>query len=162
MRHEPVPDREQGEGARRLPNPHRLLGDADHQAPHDVDGRDEDARDGLASHELRRAVHGAVEVGLVRHLVSALARLPLVDEARVEVRVDGHLLPRHRVERKPRGDLRDALGALRDDHEVDNDEHEKDDGPHHVVARHDEAPKGVDESPGLRVAQDEPGRRDVQ
>ena len=79
------------------------------------------AGDRVALHELRRAVHRAVEVGLARDLVAALAGLLLVDQAGVEIGVDRHLLAGHRVQREARRDFGDAAGALRDDDEVDAD-----------------------------------------
>ena len=58
---------------------------------------------------------------------AAAARLGLVDEAGVEVGVDGHLLAGHGVEGEPCGDFRDAGGALGDDDELDDDEDREDD-----------------------------------
>jgi hypothetical protein len=90
---------------RGLAHGHVALHDADEDAADDVDERDEQAGDRVALHELRRAVHGAEEVGLARDLVAPLARLRLVDEPRAEVGVDGHLLAGHGVEREARGHL---------------------------------------------------------
>ena len=102
-----------------------LLERADEDAADDVDGGDEQAGDGVALHELRRAVHRAVEVGLARDLGAALAGLLLVDQAGAEIGVDRHLLAGHRVQREARGDFGDAAGALRDDDEVDADENQE-------------------------------------
>ena len=66
LRDESVADREHRVGRRRLCERQSALHDADEDAADDVDGGDEQARDRVALHELRRAVHRAVEVGLAR------------------------------------------------------------------------------------------------
>ena len=88
----------------------------------DVDEDDDDAGDRVAADELAGTVHRAVEVGLLRDLAAAPARLVLADQAGVQVGVDRHLLAGHRVQREARRDLGDAAGALGDDHEVDDDQ----------------------------------------
>ncbi len=65
-------------------------------------------------------VHGAVEVGLLRHLGTALAGAFLVDQAGVQVGVDGHLLAGHRIEHEARAHFGDTAGTLGDHHEVDH------------------------------------------
>ena len=48
--------------------------------------------------------------------------LALVDEAGVQVGVDGHLLAGHRVQREARGHLSGAHRAVADDQELDGDQ----------------------------------------
>jgi hypothetical protein len=79
---------------------HPLLHDADHEAADDVDEDDDDRRDGVAAHELRCAVHRAVEVGRALDVFAALARFGFGDQPGVEVGVDGQLFAGHRVEVK--------------------------------------------------------------
>ena len=79
-----------------------VLERADHEAADDVDDEDQDAGDRVAAHELARAVHRAVEVGLLRDLVAPRDGLLLRDEAGVQVGVDRHLLAGHRVQREAR------------------------------------------------------------
>ena len=68
----------------------------------------------------------------------------LVDQPRVQVGVDGHLLAGHRVQGEARRHLGDASRALGDDHELDDDEdHEHHEADHEVAADHELA-EGVD------------------
>ena len=55
-------------------------------------------------------------------LPPASPRLPLVDDAGVEIGVDRHLLARHGIQGESRRDLRDTPRALRDNDEIDDDE----------------------------------------
>jgi hypothetical protein len=117
LAHEAVADREDRVGPDRAGEVHALdQGDAD--AADQVDGRDDEAGHGVAAHELRGAVHGAVELRLAPDLVAARLGLVGRDQAVVELGVDRHLLAGHRVEGEARGHLADAPGALRD-HELD-------------------------------------------
>ena len=60
-------------------------------------------------------------------LLPAMLRLALVDDAGVQVGVDGHLPARHAVEGESGGHLADARGPLGDDHELDHDDDREDD-----------------------------------
>ncbi len=72
-----------------------------------------------------------------------VARLVLVDGARAQVGVDGHLLARHRVEGEAGRDLGHALGALGHHQELHQGEDGEDHRAHHVVAAHDELAEGL-------------------
>jgi hypothetical protein len=93
------------------PNDRSCMKRDGHAADH-VDQQDQDAGHGIAAHELGGPVHGAVEVGLHRHLTAARLRLLLVDEAGIEVGIDGHLLAGQRVQREAGRHLGDALPPL--------------------------------------------------
>ncbi len=79
-----------------------MLAHADGQAADDVDDQDQDAGDRIAADELAGTVHRAVEVGLAAHFLAPRPGLVLVDQAGVQVGVDGHLLARHRVQGEAR------------------------------------------------------------
>ena len=137
------------------------------EAEHQVDDHDEDAGDGVALHELAGTVHGAVELGLGRDVLSPCLRDILGDEPRVEVGVNRHLLAGHSVEGEPGGDLGDSACALCYDDEVDDDE----DGEHNeadeVVVSYQDVAEGVYHlARGLRslgsVHQHHAGRGDVE
>ena len=97
---------------------HAVAHHADRQAAEDIDDGDDQPGDRVAAHELRRAVHGAVEAALLLQVLAAPAGDLLVDQAGGHVGVDRHLLARHGIQAEPRGDLGDAAGPLGDDHEV--------------------------------------------
>jgi hypothetical protein len=88
--------------------------------------------------------------------------LLLGDEPGVQVGVDRHLLARHRVEREPGPDFGDALGALRDDDELDDGEDEEDHGADHERPADRDLAERLDDLPGVRLAEDEARRGDVQ
>ena len=168
-----VADRELRERAGRLPDRPAELHHADEQPAEHVDGRDDDARDGVAADELAGTVHRPVKVGLARHVLAALPGLLLVDRAGVQVGVDRHLLARHRVEGEPRRDLADPRAALGDDDELDDEDDQEDHDAHRQVAgRHELAERlhhlarGAHRGLGRRRAvaggQDQSRRGDVQ
>ena len=134
---------------------------ADHDAREEVDGDDDQAGDGVAAHELRGAVHRAVEVGLVLDLHAALARLGVGDLAGVQVGVDRHLLAGHGVEGEARADLGDAPGAARDHDELDDHEDQEHHDADDQVAADDEVPNAWITEPASPCGQDQPRDRDV-
>ena len=71
LAHQAVADGEPREELGGLGERHAVLGHADDQPADDVDERDDDAGDGVAADELAGAVHGAVEVGLLRDFLAA-------------------------------------------------------------------------------------------
>ncbi len=112
---------------------------------------------------LLRTVHRAVEVGLVGDLVPAACgpRCSSIS-AGVEVGVDRHLLAGHGVEGEPGGDLGDAAGTVGDDDELDDDQDQEDDQADDDRAADDEVAERLDDLAGVAVAEDEPGRGDVE
>ena len=139
-----------------------LLQHADGDAAEDVDGDDDSAGDRVAAHELGRAVHRAVEVGLVLRSSARRSRASRVgDQAGVQVGVDRHLLAGHRVEGEARADLGDTAGAVRDHDELDDHEDQEDDDADDEVAAHDERAEGVDHLAGIAVREDQARDRDV-
>ena len=118
-----------------------VLEHADGESANNVHQENEDSVNGIAAHEFAGAVHGAVELGLLRNLDAALARLGLADQPRVEVRVDRHLFAGHRIKGEARTDLRDTACALGNHHEIDDHqdhEHHQSDGE---IAAHQHLPE---------------------
>ena len=66
----PSPTDERREGVRGLGRGHVELEHADDEAADEVDRGDDEAGDGVAAHELRGAVHRAVEVGVAGDLLA--------------------------------------------------------------------------------------------
>ena len=131
-------------------------------AADEVDRRDDHGGDRVAATNLRRAVHRAVEVGLLARSPARRSRASLLgDLAGVEVGVDRHLLARHRVEGEARADLGHAAGAVGDDDELDDDEDEEDDEADDHVAADDELAERLDDVARVAVQQDEPRDADV-
>ncbi len=118
--------------------------DADDDAAENVDGRDDEAGDGVAAHEFRGAVHGAEEGALLLQLRAAGLGLALVDEAGGEIGVDRHLLAGDGVEGEARADFGDPRRALGDDEEVDRDEDREDHEADDEIAAHHEFGEAAD------------------
>jgi hypothetical protein len=108
--------------------------DAEDQPADDVDEQDQQAGDRIALHELRRAVHRAVEIGFGADLDAARLRLFGGEQPGVQIGVDRHLLARQRVEREARGDFGYAARALGDDDQVDDHQHDKDEQADDIIA----------------------------
>ncbi len=162
LRDETIADGQKSEALQRLRHAHALLHDADGEAANDVDERNEHRRDGVAAHELARAVHRAVEVSLLLDFAPAFTRLRFVNDAGVEFGVDGHLLAGHRVQGETGGNFRDAACALGDHDEVDDDQDEEHHQPNDIVPTHDEVAERLNDVAGIAVEQNEPRGGDVE
>ncbi len=112
MRDQAVADRQLDEDVGGFAHVHAMAEEADGDAAHDVDRRDDEARDGVAAHEFRGAVHGAEEGTLFLEFAPAQLRHLVVDDTSRQVRVDRHLLAGNGVEGEARADLGDACRAL--------------------------------------------------
>ena len=142
-------------------------GDADDDAAEDVDREDDQAGDGVAADEFRRAVHRTEEGALLFELAAALLGDLLVDQPRRQVGVDRHLLAGDGVEGEARANLGDASRALGDDQEVDGDEDEEDDDADDEVAAHHQTGEAADDVAGGgdplgAVGEDQARGRDVE
>ena len=162
LRDETIADGEDGVLRERLTHRQTFLHDADEDAAHDVDRRDEEAGDRVALHELGRAVHRAVEVRLSRDLQSATTSFLLVDEAGAQIGVDRHLLAGHGVQGESRGHLRHASRALGNDDEVDADENQEQHEPHGIVAADHELAERLNDRAGVPLAENEPRAADAE
>ncbi len=160
-RNQTVSDRQHRVGLEGMLQVHAVLDDADQESRQDVDGRDQNARDCVPLRESRRAVHGAVEFSLGGQLAPPLTRFRFVDQARVQVRVDRHLLARHRVQGETGRHLRDTHRAMVDHHVLNRDQHQEDHHADDVVAAHHERAERLDDAARrgrsrIAVEQDEP------
>ena len=165
--HETFTDRQNRVGLSSGSQIQSVLEDADDQPRHDIDGRDQHRRQRVALGEADRAVHRAVEIGLFTHAFAPGPRLLLVDHPGVEVGVDRHLAPWHRVQGETRRDFRDTHRAVVDHDELNGDEHdEHDDADHEVAADHELAEGHDDVARRLHavgaVHEDESRRRHVE
>ena len=84
------------------------------------------------------------KVEFLLELLAPPLGLRLVDQARVQVGVDRHLLAGHRVQGEARGHLGDAGRALGDDHEVHDDQDREHDQADDEVALHHQLAEGLD------------------
>src|SRR5438876_522178 len=78
----------------------------------EVEGGDDQPGDGVAADELAGAIHGAVKLRLAHQMLPSPPRFVLVDQAGVQLGVDGHLLARHGVQSETGRHFRDAAGAF--------------------------------------------------
>ncbi len=144
-----------------------MLQYADQEAGHDVDPGDQDAGHRIALREPRSAVHRAVELGFGRQLLAPPLGFGLVDQPGVQVRIDGHLLARQRVQREARRHFGNAHRAVVDHHVLDGDQHQENHGADDVIAAHHETAECPDHlarrrRAGVAVQQDQPRGGDIQ
>ena len=102
--------------------------------------------------EARRAVHRAAELRFARHRLAALTRLVGVDQAGVQVGVDGHLLAGHGIEGEARRHFRGAHRAVTDHEILNGDQRKKDHEADNVVAADHKLPECLDHFSGGRGA----------
>jgi hypothetical protein len=115
-----------------------VLDHADVESAKDVDKGDDQPRDGVTAHEFGSTVHGSIEVGFLGNVFAALAGLGFVNDASVQIGVDGHLLAGHGVEREPSRDFRDPRRAFGDYDELNHeDDDENDDADGERTGRHE-------------------------
>lgn len=167
LRHQTVTDGQQGIDLAGIGEGHVVLQHTDEHAADEVDEQNQQTGNGVAAHELAGTVHGTVELGLLGDLGTAGLGLDLVDQAGVEVGIDGHLLAGHGVEGEACAHLGNAPGALGNHHEVDDHE----DGEHYrtddVVAADHHFTEGLDHLARsavafLAVKHDHAGGSDVE
>ena len=162
-----IADGQQGIGGQGRVPVHIFLDHADGDAAHDVDQGDEHAGVDVAGDEFARAVHSAIEVGLLPHGGPAVGGFFLINKPGVEVGLNGHLLAGHGVQGKARRHFGDARGARGDDHLVENEQNKKDDRAHHIAAAHHKLAESADDlarraGPHVAVEQNQPGGGHVE
>ena len=69
----------------------------------------------------------------------------MINDAGIQIRIDGHLFAGHRVQRESCDYLRDTTGTFCDHDEVDDHQDQEDDEAHHIIARDDEFTKGLND-----------------
>ena len=135
---------------------------ADAETADDVDGGDDETRDGVAFDELHGTVHGAEQLAFGGEFGTALAGLVDVDGACAHIGVDTHLLTGHGVQCESRGDFGDTLRTFRDDDELHDCDNKEDDGADDEIAADDEVTENVDDFAGVGLQEDKSRRRHVQ
>ncbi len=143
-----------------------MIRDSDDDPADEIEHDDHERRDRVALHELPGSVHRAVEIRLALHDRAFAPRAFGIELARVELRVDRHLLPRHRVERETRRDFGDASRTRRDDDELNRHEDDEHDEPDDEVAADDELAERRDDRSDaafhVPLREDEPRCGDVE
>ena len=144
-----------------------FLGHADDHAADDVDGGDDQTRDGVAAYEFRGAVDGAEEVGFFLQVFAARLGFLLVDHAGGQVGVDGDLFAGHGVQGEARRYFGDTRRTLGDDHEVHEGQDREDDDADDEAVAHDAAAEGFDDVTGgvgafVSLGKDQAGRGEVE
>ena len=123
-----------------------VLEDANQESGDDVDGRDQNGGQRVALTEAGGAVHRAVEFGFVRNLFAAGAGLLFIDQAGIQVGVDGHLLAGHGVQGEARGNFGGAHRAVTDHHVLNRNQGQKENEANNVVAANDKLAERLDDS----------------
>ena len=152
MADQTIADTEQAIELRGVPRGHALLHDTDEKSTQQIDRENNQSRNSVAADELGRAVHGAVKIGFFLRPQAALAGFGFIDQAGIQIGVDGHLLARHGVEGEARRHFGDARRAFGDNHEVDDDQNREDDETDGIIAGDDELAEGFDDMAGGRRA----------
>ena len=130
-----------------------------HDQPHDqVQQGDQQARNRIAFHEFRCTVQRAKERSFLLFTLAPFLGLLVVNGTRRHVAVDGKLLARHPVQRKPRADFGHARGAFGDHHEVDDQQYPEHHKPQKDAAAHHKAGEPFDHVPRRVRARVPPGR----
>ena len=144
-----------------------MLRHTDGQTANDVDKQDQQTSNRVAAHKLTGTIHRAVEVCLLRYLHAARFSLLLINQARVEIGIDRHLLTRHGIQSKAGTYFGDAAGTLGYHHKVDDHQNGKDHQAHHIVTADHHLTKRLNNltrrvAPLMAVQQHHPSRGNVE
>ena len=162
LRNQPVANREDRVGRDSLVDLHAFLRHADQDAGDDIDRDHDEGGDGIALHELHRAVHRAEELAfLFDHAATAL-RVLHGDVPSAQVGIDAHLLAGHGIEREPRRNLGDALRAFGDHDELNNEQDEENHHADDEISADDKVSEGVDDLTRVGLDEDHAGGGDIQ
>ena len=135
---------------------------ADGKAADDVDERDKNGGDGIATDKFARAVHRAVEVSLALDVLAPRARLGFGDDTSVQFGIDGHLLAWHGVQGETGGNLGDAAGALGNHDEIDQHQNQEHHHPDDIIAADNEIAERLDHVACVPVQEDQARGRHVE
>ena len=144
-----------------------MLQHPNRQSPHDINENDDHRRDGIAPHELAGTIHGPIKIGFLCDLFAAMSSRRLIDQPGVEIGIDAHLFPGHRIKGKPGRHFGNTPGSLGNDDKVDDDQNRKDHDPDRKVAAHHKRAKRLNNLPRrtrpfISVEKDDAGRGNVQ
>ncbi|MNM74661.1 hypothetical protein D3C81_864250 [compost metagenome] len=152
MRHQTVTNGQQGVHLAGVGKAHVVLEDTNGHAADQVDEQNQQTGDGVTAHELAGTVHGTVELSFLGHFRTTGLGLVLVDQAGVEVGVDGHLFAGHCIEGETRAHLRNPPGTLGHHDEVDDHQNRENHYTHYVVTADHHLTEGLDHLTGSGVA----------
>ncbi len=164
---EAVADGQQRIGLQRLHQVHVLQQNPDTETAKDIDRHDDQRSDGLAADKFAGTIHGPVKLCLPRDLFAAALGFFLVDQAGVQIRVDGHLLARHGIQGETGGNLRDTARTFGDDDEIDKHHDQEDDQTDREIAAYHKIAKGLNDLPDrtgplMTMQQDQPGGGNIE
>ena len=148
LRHQTIANGERAVQGKRFAEAQVVRNHPDDQAANQIDDQNQDASNGIAPHKLRRTVHRAKKVSLLRHLGPPLLGFLLLDEARIQVGIDGHLLAGHRIQGKTGRNLRHPARTLGNHHKVDDGDQDKNDHPYREIAPNEELAKSLNHLAG--------------
>src|SRR3546814_17014397 len=121
-------------------------------AAKNIDDQNQYARNGIALHEFRRTVHGAVEIRLSRHFLTTRLGLFRCHEPSVQIGVDRHLLARQSIKGEASRHFGHTPGALGDDHQVDDHTDGTNEDAHNINAAYPDISETVQAAPPRRGA----------
>ena len=124
---ESITDSQKAVGLDGLVEAQAALRNSNRHTADQINDGDEDCSNRVSLDELGSAVHCTVEVSFSPNFFASSSGFSVIDESRIEISVNGHLLARHRVESESRPDFSHALRSLRDHNELNDDEDQEDD-----------------------------------
>ncbi|MMZ58199.1 hypothetical protein D1872_201680 [compost metagenome] len=98
----------------------------DNETADQVNKQNDNAGDSIPFDEFTRPVHRSIEIGFPLNFTAAFLCLLLVNQSRIQVSVNTHLLTWHSIECKASGNLSDTFRAFSDDDKLHNHQNQKD------------------------------------
>ena len=148
LRDQAVSDRQGSEDASGLCKGHIVLQDTDGESADDVDHRDDDTCDRIATNKLARSVHRTVEIGLFCQFLPSSTRLLTGEISSIQVGVDGHLSTGHSIQGESSRYLGNSRCSLGYHDELDHHQNHEDDEAHHHTGSGYELTEEQNDIPG--------------
>ena len=144
-----------------------MLHHADNEATNDINEKDQQPGNRIASNKLTGAIHRAIKIRLPSHISPALPCFILGEHPGIHIRINRHLLARHRVQGKPCRDFRDPARTFGHNNKVDNHQDTENHQANGIVSANDKIAKGLNDfarsiRPCMTIEQNHPSRGKVK
>ena len=114
----------------------------------DVDDQNQNTSNSVTTHKLASTVHGAKKAGFFLHFHATAFGFCLIDQACIQIGIDGHLLTRHGIQGETCRHLSNTLRTFGNHHKVDHHQDGKHDQTHSKIATNQKVTKGLDHCTG--------------
>src|ERR1700733_8285776 len=118
-----------------------MLQYADQQSAHNIYRGNQNRRQCILLIELCCAIQRAIKLSLACNRLPAFSRAPLINQARIHISVNGHLLSRQSIERKSRRYLSRPHSAVANDKKLNRNQRKKEHQSNDIISANNKLTK---------------------